>query len=185
MKLLKNAISKLTDPIYQRQGFIRSAIILEWKLIVGNQFAQFCQPEKITFPLEKRIGGRLILKTTSSFAPELQFQEPVIIDRINKYFGYRAVDKLIIRHGMTTTNNLVKKKDYSLSDEMRISLEESVDGISNGDLQQALLNLGAGIMCQSEPKVASELEKGKAQEGETKVQDLRPPDIYRWDGSKI
>lgn len=186
MKILKNAISKLTDPIYQRQGFIRSTIILEWKLIVGTQFAQFCQPEKITFPLEKRTGGRLILKTTSSFAPELQFQEPIIIDRINKYFGYRAVDKLIIRHGMTATNNLVKRKERPLSDEMRSHLQESVEGISNEDLQQALMNLGVGIMGKSESKTAVDAARMTEQDGVGKVESVvRPPDLYRWDGSKI
>lgn len=179
MQLLKRAISKLTDPIYQRQGFIRSTIILEWKLIVGGHFAQFCQPEKITFPMEKRTGGRLVLKTNSSFAPELQFQEPVIINRINQYFGYRAVDKLIIRHGLTPSLDRTKRRHYSLSEKDRSHLQESVEGITNTDLQQALMNLGIGIMSQPDsPK--DENKKPPIEENTT-----RPPDTHRWDGSKI
>lgn len=181
MRSLKNTISKLMDPIYQRQGFIRSTIILEWKLIVGAHFSQFCQPEKITFPLEKRTGGRLVLKTTSSFAPALQFDAPLILDRINKYFGYQAVEKLILTHNLPVSSDYKARSRQPLDEKSLERLHEIVEGVTNVDLQNALFNLGVGIM-----EASSSLEEEK------KVPDIsntptpvRPPDVYRWDGSKI
>ncbi len=181
MRPLKNAISKLMDPIYQRQGFIRSTIILEWKLIVGAHFSQFCQPEKISFPFEKRTGGRLVLKTTSSFAPALQFDSPLILDRINKYFGYQAVEKLILTHNLPVSTDHKPKSRQPLDEKSIKHLHEIVGGITNVDLQNALFNLGVGIMGDS-----SRVEEKEKEPVQNDVPEpTRPPDVYRWDGSKI
>lgn len=175
MRSLRQIISKLTDPIYQQQGFIRSTIIMDWKLIVGSRFSQYCQPEKITFPFERKTGGRLVLRTTSSFATGLQYEEPVIIEKINQYFGYGAVEKIIIRHGPIDkggANGLPRKK---LDEKTAQEITQAVGSIENTNLRDALYNLGVGILTQEDKVKKSE----STQSNKPKIQ------THHWDGSLI
>jgi hypothetical protein len=177
MKPVKSVLAALTNPIYQGQGFVQSTIIFEWSLIIGASFAQYCQPEKIIFPYGKRTGGRLYLKTSSSFAPEIQFNEPLIIDRINRYFGYRAVEKISISHKMVMSKRKSTQPAHPPLQEAEMQeLEQTLGEMENTDLRQALLGLGVGVF-RDERKQSEQLQK-------TDVSDA-PKERYRWDGSKI
>lgn len=162
MRHLTQALSKITNPMCQQQGFIRSAIILDWKLIIGDKFAELCHPVRIHFPFEKRTGGRLYLKTSSSFAPEIAHLEPMIVDKINAYFGYGAVEKITIAHGFIKPPVRKKKIKYQLNTEQRSMLEESVRDVTNNDLKEALFNLGVGIMEEAAQRdLKNDISNGK------------------------
>ncbi|WP_051908835.1 DUF721 domain-containing protein [Candidatus Odyssella acanthamoebae] len=141
-------MNKLTTPISQQQGFVRASILLDWHLIVGERFANFCQPEKISFPLERRTGGRLTLKTSSAFALEISHLETVLVERINRYFGYRAVDKLLIKNGRITPRIIKKQPQPQVSPEQLSHIEGMLEGIKNSALRSALIELGKGVYDQ-------------------------------------
>lgn len=145
------ALTKVMDPIFQRRGFVRSKIILDWQLIVGERFAAFCIPERIDYPMEKKTGGRLVIKTTSSFAMQISFCEPVIIEKINRYFGYKAVERLSISHSYLPKPASPKGPDPVLSEEQKEALNELLEGFSDASLKEALYNLGKGIMLKDIP----------------------------------
>lgn len=146
MRPLIKALTKVIDPIYQQQGFIRAKIILDWHLIMGDKFANFCVPEKIYFPFEKRTGGRLVIKTTSSFAVEISHLEPVIINRINQYFGYKAVERISISHTFMNPPRHKKQPVRVLSDEQKEQIEQQLEEITDPHLKKALYNLGIAIL---------------------------------------
>lgn len=150
MRPLIKALTKVVDPIYQQQGFIRAKIILDWHLIMGDKFANFCVPEKIYFPFEKRTGGRLVIKTTSSFAVEISHHEPVIINRINQYFGYKAVERISISHTFMTPRRHKKQPVRILSQEQKEQIEQQLEEITNPQLKKALYNLGTAILQKRE-----------------------------------
>lgn len=152
MKNLRSVLNKLTTPISQQQGFVRASILLDWHLIVGDRFANFCQPEKITFPLERRTGGRLTLKTSSAFALELSHLEPLIVERINRYFGYKAVDKLMIKNGQIKPRVVKKQPCPEVSSDQLTEIECMLDGIEDPKLKAALIELGKGVYAESRAK---------------------------------
>lgn len=149
MKNLRSLLHKITTPISQQQGFVRASILLDWHLIVGERFANFCQPEKISFPVERRTGGRLTLKTSSAFALEISHLEPLIVERINRYFGYKAVDKLLIKNGKVTHRTPKKHPQPHVSPEQLIHIESLLDGIDHPALRATLIELGKGIYSKS------------------------------------
>lgn len=152
MKNLRSLLQKITTPVSQQQGFVRASILLDWHLIVGERFANFCQPEKISFPIERRTGGRLTLKTSSAFALEISHLEPLIVERINRYFGYKAVDKLLIKNGKVTPRIPKKHPQPQVSSEQLIRIESFLDGIEHPVLRTALIELGKGIYSKSCPE---------------------------------
>ncbi len=142
-KLKLNAVVKsITQDIFQKHGFAAASIILDWPIIVGDAFAQLCTPEKIAFPPQKKREGRLHVIASSAVAAEIAFYESQILDKINRYFGYPAVIKIVVKH---TT---LKKKPLKAHSRKEISAEHvasQVQNIQDKQLQQALLDLGVGI----------------------------------------
>ncbi|MGV8948286.1 MAG: DUF721 domain-containing protein [Candidatus Paracaedibacter sp.] len=132
-------------PICQQNGFVQARILLEWEYIVTSQFAQFCTPLKVTFPLKQRSNGRLLLRATSSMATEISYLEPLILSRINQYFGYQAITKISLLQGPITQKNPPQPTRKPLSEAIQSSLENHVQPIEDDRLRAALLSLGVGI----------------------------------------
>ena len=99
IRALASMLPKVTAPIFKKRGFAEAGILTDWAAIVGPHLAAHTMPEKIAFPRNARSAGTLHIVTESAFAPELQHLEPQVIERINGYFGYHAVERLRIAHG--------------------------------------------------------------------------------------
>src|SRR5689334_25311320 len=79
------------DQSFRRFGFIQSAIVSRWSEIVGERYAKASSPESIRFPTGRKGGGALTLLVECAHAPLLQHLAPVIIERVNRYFGYAEI----------------------------------------------------------------------------------------------
>jgi len=91
---------RVTKPLFGRHGFASGALVVDWPAIVGSAVASHTMPLGIRFPPKERAEGTLTIKVASSaFATEIQHLQPLILERINGYFGYRAVARLTLKHG--------------------------------------------------------------------------------------
>jgi hypothetical protein len=93
---LVNEVAGLT---FKRFGFVQSAVVSRWAEIVGERYARVSAPESIRFPTGKKSGGTLTLSVEGAHAPLIQNLGPLIIERVNRFFGYEAVDKIAFRQG--------------------------------------------------------------------------------------
>ena len=84
---------------FRRFGFVQSSIVSRWAEIVGERYAKVSSPESIRFPSGKKAGGALTLLVEGAHAPLVQHLAPMIIERVNRFFGYAAIDRLIFRQG--------------------------------------------------------------------------------------
>jgi len=85
---------------FRRFGFMQSAVVSRWPEIVGDRYAEVSAPDSIRFPTGKRGEGTLTLTVEGAFAPMLQHVSDEIVERVNRFFGYRAVSRLVLRHGV-------------------------------------------------------------------------------------
>jgi len=93
-------ISKLAKRVYGRRGLADGAIAREWTTIVGALIAKHSQPDRITYANRERTEGLLHLRVDhSAMATELQHLEVQLLERINGYFGFKAVARLRFIHG--------------------------------------------------------------------------------------
>ena len=90
---------KVARPVLGRHGLAAGGIVADWPSIVGAQLAECSVPMRLAFPPGERSAGTLHLRVQGSLALELQHLEPVVLERINGYFGYRAVVRLRIQQG--------------------------------------------------------------------------------------
>src|SRR5690606_15686674 len=97
------SISELMPEIgrtaFRRFGFVQSSVVTRWPEIVGPRHARVCMPESIRFPHGEKSDGILQLLVVPAHAPIIQHVIPEIIERVNRFFGYKAVAKVKMRQG--------------------------------------------------------------------------------------
>jgi hypothetical protein len=99
-------IPGLTKSAFAKYGFSAATLLTDWKSIVGADLAQYTEPERLKWPVrgqtpigedaddEGRPGATLILRVDAGRALDVQYRARQIVERINAYFGYRAVADL-------------------------------------------------------------------------------------------
>lgn len=84
---------------FRRFGFVQSSVVTRWPEIVGPHHAKVCAPEAIRFPPGEKSEGILQLVVLPAHAPLIQHVIPEIIERVNRFFGYKAVARVKLRQG--------------------------------------------------------------------------------------
>ena len=85
---------------FRRFGFVQSSIVSRWREIVGLRYAAVSSPESIRFPVGKKSRGVLTLVVEGAHAPMMQHVAPTIIERVNAFFNYPAVERVSFRQGI-------------------------------------------------------------------------------------
>jgi len=84
---------------FKRFGFVQHSIVSRWCDIVGERYAKVSSPESIKFPAGRKAGGVLTLLVDGAHAPLIQHLTPMIVDRVNRFFGYAAINRIVFRQG--------------------------------------------------------------------------------------
>ncbi|MEM1276130.1 MAG: DUF721 domain-containing protein [Pseudomonadota bacterium] len=80
--------------IAQNNGFAEPDVLLRWAEAVGPALSGICQPVKVSY--SGSIGATLLVRTDSGHAPAVEHSKMQIIERINSFYGYRAISRLKI-----------------------------------------------------------------------------------------
>ncbi len=144
---------------FKRFGFVQSAIVSRWGEIVGARYAEVSAPESIRFPSGKKSDGTLTLAVTGAHAPMMQHVAPAIIERVNQFFGYAAVARVVIRQGAMPAPK-PRAAPPSLKP-VPAELGDSLRNIADPELH-AVLSALAGAVAASDgpPIVGVRLNKG-------------------------
>jgi hypothetical protein len=96
-------VGDIAGTTFKRFGFVQGAVVSRWAEIVGERYAKVSTPESIRFPTGKKSGGTLTLSVEGAHAPLMQHLGPMIIERVNRFFGYEAVNKVAFKQGRAPT----------------------------------------------------------------------------------
>ncbi|MBK19862.1 MAG: hypothetical protein CMM52_13595 [Rhodospirillaceae bacterium] len=144
---LAAVLPKIAEPALRKRGFSAAEIVTRWSEIAGEELATESCPDHLSFPKGSRQGGTLHLSATGSVALLIQHQEPAILQRINTYFGYSAVNRLAITqtssHSRKPDNQ--KKLDTELTTQQISDIEEKTNSIAEPELRNALNKLGKAV----------------------------------------
>ena len=92
-------VGEIGGQSFRRFGFVQGSIVSRWGEIVGERYAKVSSPESIRFPAGKKAGGALTLLVEGAHAPLIQHLTPLIIERVNRFFGYAAINRVVFRQG--------------------------------------------------------------------------------------
>jgi hypothetical protein len=98
---LADFVSAAMNEAFKRQGFAATEIVTHWEDIVGAALSCRSEPVKLTWPRREdpESVGTLMIRVEGAYAIEVQHMSAQIIDRVNRYFGWRCVGRVVIRQG--------------------------------------------------------------------------------------
>lgn len=145
---LHRAVEDATRPVFKKRGIAESRIITEWPRIAGEVLAGKTLPKRVAFTKGQRDNGTLYLTVAPGWALEVQHLEPIILDKIATYFGYRAVAKLHLTQAPLPLKEPTRRKKPSepLLPEQQAALQRTTEHIADAELKAALESLGAAIL---------------------------------------
>jgi hypothetical protein len=120
-------------------------VVSRWNEIVGDRYATVSSPESIRFPHGKRSEGVLTLIVEGAHAPVMQHVAPVIVERVNRFFGYPAVARVAFKQGFV---QVAKAKSRAAPPSLRpipAELGESLRAIADPELRACLESLARGV----------------------------------------
>jgi hypothetical protein len=153
-KPLADLLDKCLDKAMAAQGFANSDVIASWPDIVGERLAGFSQPIKMEWPRRASAsprGGRsepaaLVVRVEGAFAIEMQHLAPLIVERVNTYYGWRCVGRLVLKQGPVRRPVKETVPEFRLSEPERSRVEGATETIAEEPLRKALDRLGTAIL---------------------------------------
>jgi hypothetical protein len=132
---------------FRRFGFVQHSIVSRWSDIVGERYAKVSSPESIKFPAGKKAGGVLTLLVDGAHAPLIQHLTPMIVDRVNRFFGYAAINRIVFRQGRPPAP--LAKPDRPQLRPVPKELGEGLREIADPELRACLESLAAQIVAST------------------------------------
>ena len=144
---LSDLLHKTLGDAFAKQGFASTELVTRWTEIAGPEIAAHSEPEKIQWPRpvmgQPAEPGTLVLRVEGPTALEIQHLSGVILERVNRFFGWQAVATLRLRQAP-----LRRKERAPLpapDGEATARVAATLSEIRDEKLRDALARLGAAI----------------------------------------
>ena len=145
LRALASDLPAVTKRAFARRGLSGAELARQWPAIVGADLARHCRPRRLRFrrPGETR-DGDLTLRVTPAWALEIQHLETLLLERVNGFYGYRAVERLTLQQGPLPqpAQRAARSPDAAAPPPADAGLVDKLARIDDPELRQALERLG-------------------------------------------
>jgi hypothetical protein len=137
------AAARLAASIMAHRGGagVLARLKVEWSAVAGAELAARTWPE--------RLGrdGALKLRVSPEFALDLQHRAPIVVDRINLFFGRAVVGRLVLLQGPLPLRGPASGMPApALTGEETRALDSRLAGVADPELRAALAGLGRLVL---------------------------------------
>ncbi|HLJ00648.1 MAG TPA: DciA family protein [Bradyrhizobium sp.] len=147
-KPLSVLLSDVFSDAYAKQGFAARELVTRWSEIAGPEFAAHCEPLKMQWPRpvegQPQEPATLVLRVEGPMALEIQHASDVILQRVNRFFGWSAVGRLALRQGPLSRKSRPAGPTAPEANQIA-QVAQTLSGIEDEELRAALARLGASI----------------------------------------
>ncbi|WP_206239056.1 DUF721 domain-containing protein [Novosphingobium terrae] len=151
-RMISDLMPDVGRSAFRRFGFVQSSVVTRWPEIVGPARAKICAPESIRFAPGEKGDGILQLVVVPAHAPIVSMMLPEIVERVNRFFGYNAVERVKIRQGE------VKPRPYApagaaeapVLKPIPVELGDSLRDIGDPELKAVLESLARSLAGREE-----------------------------------
>lgn len=151
LRAIATEVPRVAATALGKRGFGEAQLVTQWDAVMGAELAGKLTPDRLSFSRGERSEGTLRLRVASAFAVEAQHLEPVIIERINGFFGYRAVARIILVQGPPQQATERAPLPRPLSAVEQDALDRRLAAMPDSELRQALRRLGAAVIGSRSP----------------------------------
>lgn len=144
-KQVADLVPQIGRAAFRRFGFVQASVVTRWPEIVGERHAQVCSPESIRFPPGEKSDGILQLVVLPAHAPLIQHVIPEIMERVNRFFGYKAVARVKLRQGAVKPPAGTARQAPPSLKPIPLELGESLRDIGDPELRVVLESLARSL----------------------------------------
>jgi len=150
-RLIGKTIPEIAGEALGKRGLAFGSLITDWDAIVGQRLGARTLPEKLVFPRGKRSDAVLHIRVEGPIALEIQHLEPQILERVNGFFGFRAVAALRLINGVLPikTKRPPRPRPPTAAEAERITLQTA--NVEDPELRAALERLGTALATRPKP----------------------------------
>lgn len=147
-KPLSVLLGQVFSDAFAKQGFASRELVTRWPEIVGADVAAHSEPIKIQWP--RPVDGQatepatLVLRVEGPKALEIQHTSDVILERVNRFFGWSAVGRIALRQA-PLSRKAASKRNNGPDAEAVAKVAGGLTAVEDTDLRTALARLGASI----------------------------------------
>lgn len=145
---LSQLVGKTLADLLAKQGFASTGVVTHWPEIVGPDIADHAEPMRMVWP--RRVHeddpqpATLVLRVEGPVALEIQHLSGVIIEKVNRFFGWRAVGRIQIRQA-PLARRVAKRPPPPPDPAVVARLAAGMSDIADEGLRGALARLGAAV----------------------------------------
>ena len=154
-KKIGDTLGKVNRVFSNKYGKIEFLILSKWPQIVGSFFAEHSEPDKISRltedfdeydqPIFKNF---LNVRVSPAAAVEFQHYKDTIIEKINSFFGYKAISDLRLQQNFITkkkNEQPLKSVRLKTTDNEKKLVKKEIQNIKDKELENSIVNLGLSI----------------------------------------
>src|SRR6266436_2411305 len=147
-KPLSVMLNDVFSDVYARQGFASRELVTRWAEIAGPEIAAHAEPLKMQWPRpvegQPQEPATLVLRVEGPMALEIQHSSDVILQRVNRFFGWSAVGRLALRQAPLSRRQRPRRSRVP-EPEAVAEVANTLSAVEDEDLRAALARLGASI----------------------------------------
>jgi hypothetical protein len=148
-KPLSVLLSDVFSDAYAKQGFAARELVTRWADIAGAEIAAHSEPLKMQWPRpvegQPQEPATLVLRVEGPMALEIQHSSDVILQRVNRFFGWSAVGRLALRQAPLSRRNRPAPPSRAPDPKSVAKVAETLSAVEDEELRAALARLGASI----------------------------------------
>jgi hypothetical protein len=139
------------------QGFTGADLLVSWPEIVGERLGAASRPIRVDWPRrmpgerdDQRQPATLVVRVEGAFALELQHLAPLVIERVNAFYGWRCVGRIVMKQAPVGRMRADLKPSPALSPAARAKVADAVAPVEVEPLRAALARLGDAVLATAD-----------------------------------
>ena len=137
LKPFSSSIPKTLKKHLRKGGYNYSNIVDNWTRMVSKKISDACYPTTVKMGKEMR-DGTLVLNVVHGKELEIEYEKKEIIDKINSFFGYSCINKVILK--IVQEKIKTKKNEFSKIKDLS-KINQKIEEVNNDQLKRSLNNL--------------------------------------------
>ena len=141
LRSFKNTLPKNVKKIISKKGHIYSETLDNWRYIVGDELFKVCFPK--SFKNSNRLSpSYLNIMVKRGHEVDLEYSKKSILEKLNSYLGYNAVEKLRFT---SFEGEDIEPKEKIIKDATNNEYKQKISKIKNDKIKKSLIELSKYI----------------------------------------
>ena len=137
LRSFKNTLPKNVKKIIGKKGHIYSETLDNWRYIVGDDLFKVCFPK--SFKNSNRLGPSFLsIMVKRGHEVDLEYSKKSILEKLNSYLGYNAVEKLKF---ISFEGEDMEIKEKNVRDATNNEYKKKISMIKNDKVKKSLIEL--------------------------------------------